>query len=135
MAKSDPARETALLTPDAVPARSDSTEVRTRVVNGAIARLMPSASNRMGGGRYPPNRSRSNRHGAIATTRELTCLLGAWFDGDVVKFRNIGLAVVEHVRSWRWIAGSSPAMTAARHRATCADTASHFPFCFAQQSV
>jgi hypothetical protein len=37
MAKSDPARETVLLTPDAVPARSDSTEVRTRVVKGAIA--------------------------------------------------------------------------------------------------
>src|SRR5205814_3349567 len=49
MAKRDPARETALLTPDAVPARSDSTEVRTRVVNGAIARLMPSDTNRMGG--------------------------------------------------------------------------------------
>src|SRR6516165_7938746 len=48
MAKRDPARETALLTPDAVPARSNSTEVRTRVVNGAIARLMPSDSNRMG---------------------------------------------------------------------------------------
>ena len=47
MAKRDPARETALLTPDAVPARSDSTEVRTSVVNGAIARLMPSANNRM----------------------------------------------------------------------------------------
>jgi hypothetical protein len=31
--------------------------------------------------------------------------------------------------------GSSPAMTAAHHRVTCADTASHFPFCFAQQSV
>src|SRR6266550_8859707 len=49
MAKRDPARETALLTPDAIPARSDSTEVRTRVVNGAIARLMPSDSNRMEG--------------------------------------------------------------------------------------
>jgi len=31
--------------------------------------------------------------------------------------------------------GSSPAMTAAHHRVACADTASHFPFCFAQQSV
>src|SRR5215468_1458089 len=67
MAKRDPARETALLTPDAVPARSDSTEVRTRVVNGAIARLMPSDSNRMGG-RCPPNRSRSNRH--VASWRQ-----------------------------------------------------------------
>jgi hypothetical protein len=47
MAKRDPAREAALLTADAVPARSDSTEVRARVVNGAIAGLMPSASNRM----------------------------------------------------------------------------------------
>lgn len=37
-----------LLTPDAVPARSDPAEVRTRVVNGAIARLTPSDS-RMGG--------------------------------------------------------------------------------------
>jgi hypothetical protein len=49
MAKSDPARETAPLTLDAVPARLESTEVRTRVVNGAIARLMPSASNRIRG--------------------------------------------------------------------------------------
>jgi hypothetical protein len=49
MAKRDPARATALLIPDAVPARSDSTEVRTRVVNGAIARLMPTDSKRTGG--------------------------------------------------------------------------------------
>jgi hypothetical protein len=34
-----------------------------------------------------------------------------------------------------WIAGSSPAMTVMSHRDTCADTASHFPFCLAQQSV
>ena len=47
MAKSDPARETALLTPAAIPAQSGSTEVR-RAVNGAIARLMPSDSNKNG---------------------------------------------------------------------------------------
>ena len=67
MAKRDPARETALLTPDAVPARSDSTEVRTRVVNGAIARLMPSDSNRMGGEDVRPIgrvRTDTERHGA-----------------------------------------------------------------------
>src|SRR5262249_40883558 len=47
----------------------------------------------------------------------------------------IHLSSEERSRCWRWIAGSSPATTAAYHRVTCADTASHFPFCFAQQSV
>jgi hypothetical protein len=36
-----------------LPARSNSTEVRTSVVNGAIARLMPNASNRMLGKMSP----------------------------------------------------------------------------------
>ena len=39
-----------------------------------------------------------------------------------------------------WMAGTSPAMTRllgglSVYRDTCADTASHLPFCFAQQSV
>jgi hypothetical protein len=40
----------------------------------------------------------------------------------------IHLSSQEKSRCWRWIAGSSPAMTAAYHRVTCADTASHFPY-------
>src|ERR1700748_1842167 len=49
MAESDPARETALLKPEAVDACWESTDVRTSVVMGASARLIPMAIRRTAG--------------------------------------------------------------------------------------
>jgi hypothetical protein len=51
-----------------------------------------------------------------------------------------GIYVLGRNERMTWMAGTSPAMTRllgglSVYRDTCAETASHLPFCFAQQSV